>query len=92
MMNALYLVLCLGLVYSSFCRSVRMTKANTIRPVRWAFQSLIAAATTALFAPFLWAYKPDWVTVMLLAAFVWVQWITARHWRYGVPPSFRPEA
>lgn len=90
-LDALYLLLCGALVYSCFCRATRMSKRNTRRLVRWAFQLLTVAATVALAAPMLWSYRADWVIVLLLAAFVAVQWVTARYWRHGVPHSFRTE-
>lgn len=89
--DALYLLLCSALLYSCFCRAARMNKRNTRRPVRWAFQLLTVTAATALAAPMLWAYRPDWVVVLLLASFVAVQWVTAHYWRHGVPQSFQSE-
>lgn len=85
----IYLLLCAALLYSCFCRAARMNTRNTRRPVRWAFQMLTVAATVALAAPMLWAYRPDWVVVLLLAAFVAVQWVTLHSWRHGVPHSFQ---
>ncbi len=86
----LYLVLASALWWTCFCRATRMTKANTLRPVRWAFALLMAVATLALVAP-LWRYRPDWITVLLLVGMVAVQITTSKYWRHGVPPSFRKD-
>lgn len=89
MMLTLYLLLSGCLWWTCFCRAARMSKRNTIRPVRWAFALLTATATLALYAPFGTGYQPDWVAVLLLAGIVAVQVTTSKYWRHGVPDNFR---
>jgi uncharacterized membrane protein YoaK (UPF0700 family) len=89
MVDAIYFIFCFALLYSCFCRATRMHKDNTKRAVRWAFQLLTVSACTALAAPMLWAYRPDWVVTMLLGAFVAVQIVTASYWTHDVPNEFQ---
>ena len=89
MLTTLYLLLAGVLWWGCFCRASRMSKRNTLRPVRWAFAALAASATLAIYAPLATAYQPDWVDVVLLAGIVAVQVTTSRYWHHGVPDDFR---
>ena len=86
----LHCTLCLLLLWSGYCRAVRMT-GRTRRDIRLAFWSLSVAAAAALSAP-LRGWSPDWPTTALLLAIVAVQYTTALHWRAGVPESFTAPA
>lgn len=92
MKDVIYLALAAALWWTCFCRATRMNKRNTLRPVRWAFALLTAAATVAIYAPLATAYQPDWVTVLLLAGIAAVQITTSKYWRHGVPDNFRIHA
>jgi len=86
MMLALHTLLCVALLWSGYCRAIRMNH-TTRRDIRLAFWSLSVAAAAALSAPFR-GWSPDWPTEALLLAIVAVQYTTALHWRHGVPESF----
>jgi len=96
---SLHLALALALFWTCFCRQAR-ADANTRADVRFAFWLLSIAALVVAVAPFghsLWPavfgpYTPDWPDVLLLAAIVLVQGITAMHWRHGVPEAFQCDA
>ena len=97
---ALHLVLSAALFWTCFCRQARATVATTRAYVRGAFWVLSVAAIVVGVAPYghaLWPtwfdfYVPGWPDVMLLAAIVGVQAVTAVHWRHGVPEVFQLEA
>ena len=86
MMLVLHCLLCLLLLWSGYCRAIRMS-ARTRRDVRLAFWALSLAAAAALSAP-LRGWIPDWPTIALLLGIVAVQYTTALHWQAGVPESF----
>jgi hypothetical protein len=98
-LHALHLALALGLFWTCFCRQTRAT-ADTRADVRFAFWLLSIAALVIAAAPYgadLWPavfapYTPAWPDVLLLAAIVTVQGITALHWRHGVPEAFQCDA
>ena len=83
-------LLCLALFYSAFFRAVKSDERVHL-DVRIAFHLLGAVACWGFVAPLL-GYVPHWWGLALLAAVVLTQWITAQHWRQGVPERFlRPE-
>ena len=82
----LHWLLCGLLLWSSYCRAVKMS-GRTRRDIRLAFWSLVIATAGVASAP-LRGWTPDWPTTALLLAIVAVQYTTALHWRHGVPESF----
>jgi hypothetical protein len=86
MMIAVHTVLSLALLWSGYCRAIRMNH-TTRRDIRLAFWALSVAAAAVASAP-LRGWMPDWPTEALLLAVVAVQYTTALHWRAGVPDSF----
>lgn len=83
--------LSLALFYSVFCRAVRMD-CRARRDVRLVFWLLGIAAIAAIAAPIQPGWRPDGLTLILLAAFALVQIVTARYWCNGVPSRFiKPE-
>jgi hypothetical protein len=88
---ALHVMLSALLFWSCFCRATMMSGRSTRRDVRLAFFALSIAAVVSLFAPLVWAWQPDQVSLPLLIGIVVVQSITSRHWRGSVPTVFRQE-
>lgn len=84
-------LLCAILIFTVFCRAVRMD--FTVRlDVRLAFFLLGAVACLGVPAPLVWGFQPNGFTLLLLAGISIVQIVTSRYWRKGVPLSFyRPE-
>jgi len=87
----IHTALAAALLWSCFCRASVTSKRNTVAPVRWAFALLMAAAVVAFVAPYVWAWTPNYVSVLLLAGITAVQVTTAAYWGNGVPESFRPK-
>jgi hypothetical protein len=85
---AIFELFALLLFFSCFCRSVHTSKANTKRDIRWAFTFLGVVAILCIVLP-LWGWRPDTVTVLLIAAAAITQLVTSYHWRAGVPPRFQ---
>lgn len=75
------------LLYSCFCRAVRMSK-RTHQAIRLAFWAESIAAVIAFFAPFT-GWQPDSVTMALLLGGTSVQLVTALFWIDGVPVHFQ---
>jgi len=99
LLQTLHLVLCVALFWTCFCRQTRTT-STTRADIRFAFWVLSVAAIVAGTAPWanvLWPevfhhYETSWIDVLLLAAIVLVQAVTAVHWRHGVPYNFQMDA
>lgn len=90
-MLALHEILSLVLFYTCFCRAVKTSKA--VRPdVLAAFWLLGCIACLAMFAPLTFGYRPDWMSLSLLASIVIVQIVTSAHWRDGIPKEFIHES
>jgi hypothetical protein len=89
---ALHALLSWLLFWSCFCRATLMSGRSTRRDVRLAFFALSIAAVVSLFAPLVWDWRPDQVSLSLLIGITVVQYITSRHWRGNVPEVFRAEA
>lgn len=83
----LHVLLCASLWYSVFCRAVREDKHVKV-VVRLAFALLGMAALCAMVAPLVWGWRPDPVTLLLVLSMVVVQFVTAAHWRGGVPQQY----
>ena len=84
-------LLCLLLIFTVFCRAVRMDSSVRM-DVRLAFFLLGVVACIGVPAPWVWGFRPSAFTVLLLAVIVLVQIVTSRYWHNGVPLSFyRPE-
>lgn len=85
-----------ALWWTCFCRVVR-TDTQTHLAVRAAFCLLAAVAAASAIAPFgvlsplLPSDTPGVMQLILLAAMVTVQGLTARFWRDGVPSHFQCE-
>lgn len=79
---------CLALLYSGFCRLVH-TSERTRLDVRLAVYGLTVAALGGLYAVLFLKYEPGWPSTALALAMVFVQAVTARLWRRGVPTSFQ---
>jgi hypothetical protein len=75
------------LFYTCFCRSVKMS-ADTVREIRLAFWALSISSVIAMFAP-LRGWRPDYVTLALLAGICIVQYTTARYWIHGTPNNYQ---
>ena len=93
MMPALLLLwygLCFGLFWSVFCRSVRASHTTKI-DVRLALWGVGAAALGGMAAP-VYGWRPDWVDLYLVGAFVLMQFVMARHWMHAVPAQYVKEA
>lgn len=87
---AAHVILSLVLAATLFCRMVKTSKRTTERDVLLAFYSLGLAAVLCLFAPWLFDWHPDCVSLSLLAGITAVQYVTARYyWRHGVPEQLR---
>jgi hypothetical protein len=85
---ALHVLLSLLLFWSCFCRATMMSGSTTRRDVRLAFFALAIAAVVAMFAPLVWQWQPDQVSLPLLIGITVVQSITSRHWKGRVPAVF----
>lgn len=79
-------VLCLALLWSVFCRSVR-TSTTTKISIRLAIWLLGLSALTGLGAP-VYGWEPDLVTFVMVTSIVILQLATAHHWFDGVPDPF----
>ena len=87
-LTLIHVVLSLALLYSQFCRSVKMD-CNTRAGILAAFYLLTGAAILSLFAPLvLPGWRPSLDTVALLFSITVVQAATSKFWRSGVPGSF----
>lgn len=78
--------MCLALLWSVFCRSVRASRTTRF-DVRLALFAVGTAALAGLTAPF-YGWLPDAVTLGIVGAIVFMQIVMARHWRHGVPAHF----
>lgn len=84
-------LLCVILIFTVFCRAVRMD--HTVRlDVRLAFFLLGVVACIGVPAPLIWGFEPNAFTLLLVGVVALVQTVTSRYWKNGVPLSFyRPE-
>jgi hypothetical protein len=78
-----------ALFYSIFCRAISTCMASTRLSVLVAFWIMGCVDVALIAAPFVSQWAPNWLTCALLASVVTVQWVTAEHWRDGVPEPFR---
>ena len=86
-MLAIHELLSIALFYTCFCRAVKTNK-TVKEDVLAAFWLLGCVACIAMFAPLAFAWRPDPMSVALLAAVVIVQIVTAVHWKDGIPKEF----
>lgn len=75
------------LFWGGFCRATLMTRGSTRLDVRLSFFALTLASLVALFAPVLWRWQPDPVSISLLLGICAVQGVTSRHWARGLPAA-----
>lgn len=94
----LHLVLCGIILWSAWCRIVKMSDHKTRIEIRLSFVFSAIAAMTLLIAPFgsqLWdwfpVYHPHWAELMMLLAFAAVQLSTAKYWAKGTPSQYNKE-
>ena len=87
-MNKLLLweIMCLALVWSVFCRST-LVDITTRPDVKLALRLLGLAAVAGMALP-LYGYMPTWEHIGIATIAVFVQALTARNWRHGVPRQF----
>lgn len=86
----LHMLLSIVLFATLFGRMVKTSKRTTERDVLLAFYALGLATVLCLFAPWLFDWQPDGVSLALLASITAVQYVTARYyWRHGVPEQLR---
>ena len=83
----LHELLCIVLACSVFERGRQMDH-YVRRDVRAVFFALFLVAMAGVVAPLAFAWGPDWWSILLLAAIVAVQLVTAAHWVHGVPRQF----
>lgn len=91
MTSLVFILACLVLAYTGFCRLVRIS-SSTRFSVRMSLYLLTVAASTAFVAVVAWGFDPDWPSAMLACAMAFVQMATSRQWRDGVPMSYRAGA
>lgn len=84
----LHELLCAVLLWSCFCRATR-TNAQTSLPILVSFWFLAISALLATFAPLLFGWEPDAVSLVLLASIALVQTVTARYWQQSPPAAFQ---
>lgn len=82
-----YLLACLALLVSGFCRAVR-TNANTLPSVRLAMQALTMAALAGIGAVLIYGHEPSATEALMACATAGVQVVTGVLWRHGVPACF----
>ena len=86
MIDAVWDVLCISLLYTVFCRSVRTDKTTRIS-VRLVMWLVGLASLLGISMPF-YGWSPDWITVAILTPLVLMQFVMSRHWVHGVPSQF----
>lgn len=84
----LHVLAALVVMYASFCR-LSKTNVETMTMVRFAIWVMGSVAAVALFAPVIWGWRPDVFHVLILGAIGFLQVITSRQWRHGVPDRFQ---
>ena len=86
-MLAIHEALAIALFATCFCRAVK-TDRSVRKDVLAAFWLLGVVACIAIFAPMAFGWKPDLMSIALLAGTVIVQLVTGAHWKHGVPKEF----
>ena len=81
-----------ALFYSMFCRSVRTCSNSTRRDVLFAIWLMGCTSVVMIAAPIVTCWQPNWMTNVLMASVVTLQWVTSKYWRDGVPAHFRKPA
>ncbi len=90
MLLAIHYALSVFFFYTCFCRAVKTDCTNS-KDILLAFWCLGIASVVCLGAPIVFDWRPDGVSLSLLASIVLVQTVTARHWRGGPPNQFKGE-
>ena len=82
-----WVILCVALFWSVFCRSVLLntTAKTSIRLAVW----VVGLASLMGMAAPVYGWKPDLVSTLMLASFVFMQVVMAQLWHGGVPHPFR---
>lgn len=88
MMMLVHEVFATILLYTCFCRAVKMD-VSTALAIRLAFWGLGMAATVSIFAPIVWGWTPDSVSLALLISITTLQTVTSTYWRNEIPPQFK---
>lgn len=92
-LTLLHVIMSSLLLYSQFCRAVKMDGSCTHLSVILAFYFLTAASIFSLFAPVVVpGWRPSLEMLLLLASTTVVQLVTSRYWKHGTPKSFSAEA
>lgn len=86
-MLAIHELLSIALFYTCFCRAVKTNK-TVKKDVLAAFWLLGCVACVAMFAPLVFGWRPDLMSVALLAGINIVQIVTSAHWKDGIPKEF----
>lgn len=89
MSAGLFVLSCLVLAYTGFCRLVHTSVSSTAPRARAAIWLLTVAALAAVVAVLTAGYEPGWPGVALVGAMAAVQAAGAALWRDGVPPAWR---
>ena len=87
LMLAAHVLLSLMLFWSTFCRSAKSDGEQTRLSIRVSLFVLGGVSLVAMVAPF-YGWWPDWLSLLMLAAFVQMQVMAAALWRDGVPHQF----
>lgn len=84
-------VLCFALLYTTFCRLVKLTN-DALRIARAAYTALGGAVIVCMYLAMFRGYTPSGPDCLLLASFALVQIVSSRGWkeRYPAHLSSRP--
>ena len=82
----LWEVLCFALLYSVFCRAVKIDK-TTLTSLKLAVWVMGLVAILGIGAP-VYGWEPDVISMLLVIALLCMQSATAAHWVHGVPDQF----
>lgn len=88
-MTAAFVFACAVLVYTSFCRLVKMERSTTRFGARVGFVGMATAAAYGVMSATFWGYLPGWPGAALATAAATIQLLASRAWRQGVPTYFR---
>jgi len=91
MSDLTFVLACLVLVYTGFCRLVH-TNVHTLLCIRGTFWLLTVAAAIAAAAVLVWGYRPGWPSALLASCVAAVQVAASILWRDGVPQAYQSEA
>lgn len=89
MLQILYVMGCLALLWQVFERLVLTDRPSTLLRVRVAFVGLGCAALTGLYFVLFRGHEPMVHEIVIVYAAAAVQWLASSLWRFGVPNSYR---